>query len=243
MAVSTFLGLLFSGTILLFLNEGLVQFYKNVTSSGVCCQHLGPILFLNKFRILTVVLIESFVNQQQISLQHVEVFKALILSISTLFIVLSSRLIFDDLLELFDIKHLIYLLSLIFVVRPFATFSSLIGTQLKFKERLLMAWIAPRGIVTASIASLFALRLVMVFPKLNCSFNIWYYFFLLVFKTWFESFIKMIKLEDSDKIGILVVGANKVSVAIARMLNSVENIEVTVVDLNRKRVQYSRTIV
>ena len=30
------------------------------------------------------------------------------------------------------------------------------------------------------------------------------------------------------------------SVGIARLLNSIENIDVTVVDLNRKRVQYSR---
>jgi hypothetical protein len=39
---------------------------------------------------------------------------------------------------------------------------------------------------------------------------------------------------------VLVVGANKVSVAIARLLDKIENIDVTVVDSNRKRVQYSR---
>ena len=38
----------------------------------------------------------------------------------------------------------------------------------------------------------------------------------------------------------MVVGANKVSVGIARLLNMIENIDVTVVDSNRKRVQYSR---
>ena len=113
--------------------------------------------------ILTVVLMGIILaNQQQISLQHVKVFKEnlRILSISTLFIVLSSRLIFDDLISLLDVKHFLYLLSLIFIVRPVATFVSLLRTSLGFKERLLMAWIAPRGIVTASIASLFALRLV-----------------------------------------------------------------------------------
>ena len=165
MAVSTFLGLLFSGTIILFFKRNWVpDFLQELfTLLIVFVAFIGSNIVQQDSGILTVVLMGIILaNQQQISLQHVKVFKEnlRILSISTLFIVLSSRLIFDDLLELFDIKHLIYLLSLIFVVRPFATFSSLIGTQLKFKERLLMAWIAPRGIVTASIASLFALRLV-----------------------------------------------------------------------------------
>ena len=67
--------------------------------------------------ILTVVLMGIILaNQQQISLQHVKVFKEnlRILSISSLFIVLSSRLVFSDLMSLIDMKHFIYLLSLIF---------------------------------------------------------------------------------------------------------------------------------
>ena len=165
MAVSTFLGLLFSGTIILFFKRNWVpDFLQELfTLLIVFVAFIGSNIVQQDSGILTVVLMGIILaNQQQISLQHVKVFKEnlRILSISTLFIVLSSRLIFDDLLELFDVQHLIYLLSLIFIVRPFATFSSLIGTKLKFKERLLMAWIAPRGIVTASIASLFALRLV-----------------------------------------------------------------------------------
>ena len=249
MAVSTFLGLLFSGTIILFFKRNWVpDFLQELfTLLIVFVAFIGSNIVQQDSGILTVVLMGIILaNQQQISLQHVKVFKEnlRILSISTLFIVLSSRLIFDDLLELFDMKHLIYLLSLIFVVRPFATFSSLIGTQLKFKERLLMAWIAPRGIVTASIASLFALRLVNLgVPQAEQLVPLTFLvliFTVVVYGFSLNPFIKMIKLEDSDKIGILVVGANKVSVAIARMLNSVENIEVTVVDLNRKRVQYSR---
>ena len=140
MAVSTFLGLLFSGTIILFFKRNWVpDFLQELfTLLIVFVAFIGSNIVQQDSGILTVVLMGIILaNQQQISLQHVKVFKEnlRILSISTLFIVLSSRLIFDDLLELFDMKHLIYLLSLIFVVRPFATFSSLIGTQLKFKER------------------------------------------------------------------------------------------------------------
>ena len=53
-------------------------------------------------------------------------------------------------------------------------------------------------------------------------------------------FIRMIKLEDNEKVGVLVVGANKISVAIARLMSTIDNMDVTVVDSNRKRVQYAR---
>ena len=107
-----------------------------------------------------------------------------------------------------------------------------------------MAWIAPRGIVTASIASLFALRLVNLgVPQAEVLVPLTFLvliFTVVVYGFSLNPFIRMIKLEDNEKVGVLVVGANKVSVAISRLLNSIENIDVTVVDSNRKRVQYSR---
>jgi NhaP-type Na+/H+ or K+/H+ antiporter len=39
---------------------------------------------------------------------------------------------------------------------------STVGTQLPLRERQLLAWIAPRGIVAAAVSSLFALRLEQV---------------------------------------------------------------------------------
>lgn len=50
-------------------------------------------------------------------------------------------------------------LVLMFVVRPMAVFTSLRGSALSWRERVFVAWIGPRGIVAASVASLFALRL------------------------------------------------------------------------------------
>jgi hypothetical protein len=48
---------------------------------------------------------------------------------------------------------------LILVVRPAAVWVSTIGSALTRRERLFLAWLAPRGIVAASVASVFALRL------------------------------------------------------------------------------------
>ena len=107
-----------------------------------------------------------------------------------------------------------------------------------------MAWIAPRGIVTASIASLFALRLVnlgieeaeLLVPLtfLVLIFTVVVYGFSL------NPFIRFIRLSENDKTSILIVGANKIAVAIAMLLNSMDSVDVTVVDSNRKRIQYAR---
>ncbi|MGB8329227.1 MAG: NAD-binding protein, partial [Polyangiales bacterium] len=49
--------------------------------------------------------------------------------------------------------------ALIFVVRPIEVLLCSVGTTLSWRERLLLAWLAPRGVVAAAVASLFALRL------------------------------------------------------------------------------------
>ncbi len=50
-------------------------------------------------------------------------------------------------------------LVLMLVVRPVAVSLATIGLPLDFKQRLFLGWLAPRGIVTAAVASLFSIRL------------------------------------------------------------------------------------
>ena len=50
-------------------------------------------------------------------------------------------------------------LVLMLVVRPVAVSIATIGLPLDFRQRLFLGWLAPRGIVTAAVASLFAIRL------------------------------------------------------------------------------------
>jgi hypothetical protein len=52
-----------------------------------------------------------------------------------------------------------FLLALIFVVRPATVLISLLRSSVPWNERLFLAWIAPRGIVLVAVAGLFALRL------------------------------------------------------------------------------------
>ena len=48
---------------------------------------------------------------------------------------------------------------LMVIVRPISIWIATIGRDLNFKEKVFLAWLAPRGIVTAAVASLFSIRL------------------------------------------------------------------------------------
>lgn len=54
---------------------------------------------------------------------------------------------------------IVIVLLVMFVVRPLNIFISTTGSKLTMKEKVFLSWIAPRGIVAASMASLFAFRL------------------------------------------------------------------------------------
>ncbi len=48
---------------------------------------------------------------------------------------------------------------LMIIVRPISIWIATIGRNLNLKEKIFLAWLAPRGIVTAAVASLFSIRL------------------------------------------------------------------------------------
>ena len=48
---------------------------------------------------------------------------------------------------------------LMIIVRPISIWIATMGRELNLKEKVFLAWLAPRGIVTAAVASLFSIRL------------------------------------------------------------------------------------
>jgi len=48
---------------------------------------------------------------------------------------------------------------LMVIVRPISIWIATMGKELELKEKVFLAWLAPRGIVTAAVASLFSIRL------------------------------------------------------------------------------------
>ena len=93
-------------------------------------------------------------------IEAVEEFKGHVVAIlvSTLFILLSANLDLQAMLDL-GWPGLLLVGCVILVVRPIAVFLSTVGTKLTFKEKAFLSWVAPRGIVAASVSSLFAIAL------------------------------------------------------------------------------------
>lgn len=81
-----------------------------------------------------------------------------ILFISILFILISANLDLNNILRL-GIPGIIAVLIVMFVVRPLSIFLSNIGL-LSIKDKLFLSWVGPKGIVSASVASLFSIILV-----------------------------------------------------------------------------------
>ncbi len=99
-------------------------------------------------------------NQRQLVLTHIVEFKENlgIIIVSSLFILLAARLKLED-IEHIGWESLVFLAVLIIIARPATVYISTIGSGLSWQERLFLSWMAPRGIVAAAVASIFALEL------------------------------------------------------------------------------------
>lgn len=102
----------------------------------------------------------AMANQNTVSIRHLVEFKEnlTVLLISSLFIILSARLTIGDILA-FGWRGPLFMAVLVFIARPLATFASAWRSKLSFAEQAFIAWMAPRGIVAAAVASIFAFEL------------------------------------------------------------------------------------
>lgn len=99
-------------------------------------------------------------NQRRISVRHIVEFKENlgVILVSGLFILLAARLDTGDFSDM-DWQAAVFVALLILFVRPLAVLASTIRSSVTWRERAFITWMAPRGIVAAAVASVFALRL------------------------------------------------------------------------------------
>ncbi|SHM64434.1 cation:proton antiporter [Gracilibacillus kekensis] len=166
-----------------------------------------------------------------------------ILLVSTVFILLTASLTRDTLIDVFRPEIIGYVLLMLFIVRPLSIFLSTVKSGLSLREKTLVGWIAPRGIVALTVASYFATILAdegfegasLVTPLT----------FALVFSTvvvhgfsigWFA---KKLDLSSEGSPGVLIVGSNRFTNSIAKVMKELD-IPAVVVDSSWDRLNRAR---
>ena len=100
-------------------------------------------------------------NQRTVPLSTILEFKETLglLLIGLLFILLSALVVPSQVVDL-GLAGIGFVALLVLVARPLGVLLSARGSSLSWRERGLVAWMAPRGIIAASTASTFSLKLV-----------------------------------------------------------------------------------
>jgi len=99
-------------------------------------------------------------NQKRVETYQIVEFKETLglLLLGVLFVTLAAQVSLESMLDL-GWGGLAFCAILMLLVRPLEVAICTVGSNLDMRERAFMAWMAPRGIVAASVASTFALRL------------------------------------------------------------------------------------
>lgn len=180
-------------------------------------------------------------NMKRVPVEDIADFKESlsVLLISGLFILLAARLEPDS-LAMVGWGAVALLAAMQFVVRPVSVLASTLGTALTWRERALLAWIAPRGIVAAAVSAIFAVRLEQAgFPGAELLVPLT--FIVILFTVTLQSITALplasiLQVREPPPRGILVVGANPVGRAIGEALQRLD-IPVLLADPNRKNVK------
>ena len=164
------------------------------------------------------------------------------LLVSSLFILLAARLHWPlpDGMLMAGIG--IFLVAQI-IVRPVTVAIASVGSGLSWRERALIAWVAPRGIVAASVSALFALRLsTLGLPGAQSLVPL--VFILIIGTVVLQSatarpLARWLKVAEPEPHGVLIYGSDEVARQIARALTDA-NIHVLLADDDWNGVRRAR---
>lgn len=145
-----------------------------------------------------------------------------VLLISGLFILLAARLDLKALLALGP-ATLALLAVIQFIARPLNIGLSTLGSALGWRERALLAWIAPRGIVAAAVSAIFALRL-QEHGDPNAQLLVPLTFLVIIGTVMLQSatarpLARLLGVAEPAPAGFLIIGANPVARALGKALN------------------------
>ena len=185
-------------------------------------------------------------NQKSATIKHLVEFKEnlRVLLISSLFIVLASMMGLDELRTL-GWREVLFVGALL-LIRPLAVFAAAVGSALNWRERAFLSCLAPRGIVAATVASLFALELSQHSPDLasQASRLVPVVFAVIVgtvviYGLASGPLARRLGIAEPNPQGVLFVGAEPFVRLAAAALHS-ENFPVLLVDTNHRNIAAAR---
>ncbi|MGQ8365404.1 cation:proton antiporter [Glaciecola sp. 1036] len=183
-------------------------------------------------------------NSKNVDVEGILEFKETlsVLLISGLFIILAARVDLSQVADLATGAGII--LAIMFLVaRPLAVMIATQGTDIHWKEKVLINWIAPRGIVAAAVSALFALKLQQQGYE-NAELIVSLVFFIIISTVLLQSIsakpiAAWLGVQAPTAKGFLLFGANEFARALAKELTKSE-VKVLVADTNWESISIAR---
>jgi NhaP-type Na+/H+ or K+/H+ antiporter len=144
-----------------------------------------------------------------------------VLAVSVLFILLSADLSVAGVFAL-GWPGLLAVLGLMLIVRPLNVLASTWNSDLNWRQKTFLAWVAPRGIVAASVASLFSIALTKA--GINGGDSIKALVFLTIILTVFLQGLTArwvavwLKIQATEATGAMIVGCNPLGRMVAHLI-------------------------
>ncbi|NQV23981.1 MAG: sodium:proton antiporter [Rhodopirellula sp.] len=175
-------------------------------------------------------------NRRDVDVRHILEFKEnlSVLLISSLFILLAARVDLHAFEEL-GWRGPLFLAAVILIARPLSVFAATLRSRLRLSEKLFLAWLAPRGIVAAAVASVFALRLGDDGAALVPATFLVIVGTVVVYGLTAFPLARRLGLAVANPQGVLIASAHPGARAIAAALKA-EGIQIALIDSNRDHV-------
>ncbi|HWL11257.1 MAG TPA: sodium:proton antiporter [Planctomicrobium sp.] len=191
--------------------------------------------------LISVTVMGVLVANSGISLKQILEFKESLslLLISGLFILLAARVNPESFTAL-GWQGLLFVAFMILVVRPVSILASTWNSKLKWQEKVFLSWLAPRGIVAAAVASIFAIKLgpedgaglvPAIFTLIVGT--------VVIYGLTAYPLARKLGLASDDPQGLLIVGAHPFSQAVGRIIQEA-GFPVLLVDTNWRNISTAR---
>jgi NhaP-type Na+/H+ or K+/H+ antiporter len=202
-------------------------------------------LLLDEAGLLTVTVMGVTLGNSKIaSLSEIRRFKehAAVLLVSGVFVILTSDMQ-PQIVKTLDWHGAAFGALLLLVIRPAAIFVSTAFTNLRWRETLLIAWVAPRGVVAVATAAVFGDVLVShgaldgdKVPALTFAIVL---VSVLVFGLTTAPLARWLKLASVSPPGVLIVGCNPWTLALAAALKDL-SISTMIADRSWRQLKPAR---